>query len=281
MSANPCCLARRSHVPFRRSINIAILAFAAISPARAQQPDLKALAVQAAHAVEESKTESVVVLDFVGPDTYVSELGRSMADQFSASLAAAGGKFRVVSRTRLGQSIQSNRFAPEIVADPEMADWLAMSVGAEAAVSGKLEGGAGIIRLALDCLGGKGGKIMASFRASFPLSDNWESLSTKKIDPDAGVADADRANGPSCKKCSMPEFTSAAIEQKFNGKAMTLAVIGKDGLARDISVTKRLPYGLTVKAVQAVQRWTFNPEIGPDGHPIEVRTPIEVVFRTY
>lgn len=279
MSANLLCLARHSRGSFIRSLIVAILALAPNSLARAQQPDFNAVAAQAAHAVEKFKSDSVVVLDFVGPDTYVSELGRDLADQFSASLARAGGKFAVIDRAKMRQALESNRLAPEIATDQEIDAWLAQSVGAESAVFGRLSLDGTSLQLAIDCLRVRDGIVSGSFRAAYPLTDEWKALLANNVDPDFGVTAAGKSKMPSCKTCPAPQYTKAAIDARYNGTVVISVVIGKDGQARDFRVTKGLLYGLTVAAVQTVQNWTFDPAKGPDGEPGDMRVPIEITFR--
>lgn len=278
---------RHSRVSLLRILALFVLALAAIPSTRGQQMDFKALAAQAAHAVEESKAENVVVFDFVGPETYVSELGRSMADEFSASLASSSGKFKVIDRAKMRQAVESNRFAPEIVAEPQMAAWLVRSIGAKSAILGQLSLDGSALRLTLDCFRVKDGKISGGFRVTYPLADEWKTLLAKNVDPDSAVATVSKSKSPpdpltpTCKNCPKPEFTQAALDKRYQGTVVMLVVVGIDGRARDFRITKSLSYGMTVAAVQAVQKWTFNPSRGPNGEPIDVRVPIEVFFRLY
>jgi TonB family protein len=285
MRAISCSASQRARICVLRLGVLCVFALIAIPPSRAQQPDFKALAVQAARAVEDAKAESVVVFDFVGPDTYVSELGREMADQFSTSLANTGGKFRVIDRAKMRQAVESNRFAPEIVAEPEMATWLAKSVSANSAIFGKLSLDGSALKLTVDCFRVKDDDVSGSFRVTYPLTDVWKALIARNVDPDSGVASMDKdkplpqTQQPGCRDCPRPDFPKAARYEKYQGAVVMLVVIGKDGRARDFRVAKSLRYGLTLAAVQAVQKWAFSPAKGQDGEPIDLRFPIEVVFR--
>ncbi|MFZ3330555.1 MAG: hypothetical protein WA197_07995 [Candidatus Acidiferrales bacterium] len=51
-----------------------------------------------AQAVAKSKPKSVIVVDFAGPDEKTTELGRTLADRFSAALSKSSGKFSVADR---------------------------------------------------------------------------------------------------------------------------------------------------------------------------------------
>ena len=220
MNANFSCAPLLPRATIFRFVCIGGLALATISPARTQKPDFAYVATQMAHAVEDAKASNVVVFDFVGPDTkfsglgpeltgqvspsrtifkpevpgpaaFISELGRSLADEFSARIAAAGGKFQVVDRAKLKQAIESNRFAPEIVAEAEMAVWLADSVGAMSAIAARLALSGNSLQITFDCFRVKDGTITGSFRVSYPFTDEWKTLSEKNIDPDASVTSMD------------------------------------------------------------------------------------------
>ncbi len=59
-------------------------------------------------------------------------------------------------------------------------------------------------------------------------------------------------------------------------------VIGTDGRAHNITVTRSLGYGLDEQAIKAVQdEWTFKPANGPDGKPAAVHMMIEISFHLY
>ena len=75
-----------------------------------------------------------------------------------------------------------------------------------------------------------------------------------------------------------PEYTTEAHDAKLSGSVLLSVVIGTDGTAHDINVVKPLGMGLDEKAVEAVQKWHFEPGM-KDGEPVQVRAQIEVNFR--
>jgi TonB family protein len=75
-----------------------------------------------------------------------------------------------------------------------------------------------------------------------------------------------------------PSYTEAARIAKINGIVILGAVVGTDGLARDITVLKGLDPGLDSQAVQALKQWRFTPGT-LDGKPVAVRLAITVTFR--
>ena len=75
-----------------------------------------------------------------------------------------------------------------------------------------------------------------------------------------------------------PEYTTEAHDAKVAGTVVLSCVIGTDGKAHDINVVKHLGSGLDEKAVEAIQKWSFNPG-SKNGQLVKVRAQIEVNFR--
>jgi TonB family protein len=76
-----------------------------------------------------------------------------------------------------------------------------------------------------------------------------------------------------------PEYSEEARAAKINGTVLLQVVVGKDGIAHHINVLKGLDGGLDIKAVEAVQKWKFEPGT-LNGEPVDVRAQIEINFRT-
>jgi TonB family protein len=77
-----------------------------------------------------------------------------------------------------------------------------------------------------------------------------------------------------------PEYTDEARRKKINGTVVLSFVVGTDGLVRDISVEKKLGYGLDERAVETVKNWKFEPAM-KDGEPFEKRISVEMTFKVY
>src|SRR5277367_5275543 len=75
-----------------------------------------------------------------------------------------------------------------------------------------------------------------------------------------------------------PEYTKDAKAAKIEGTVLLSVVVGSDGVARDIQVTRSLDPGLDNKAMAAVQNWKFQPAV-KDGQSVSVKATIEVNFR--
>lgn len=77
-----------------------------------------------------------------------------------------------------------------------------------------------------------------------------------------------------------PAYSDKARKAKYQGVAVLSLIVGEDGSPRDIKVPKALGQGLDVKAVEAVQRWKFEPAM-KDGTPVAVAINVEVRFQLY
>jgi TonB family protein len=261
------------------------LAVTAVSGARAQEhPDVGTLASQIANYIEQISVKAIIVFDFTGPDTFVTPVGGKLADDLSDILTTSSSKFKVIDRFRAMQALDSNRFAPEITADQEVAAWIARNLGADVAIVGKLTREGSSIQLSVDCLLVKEGKILKSFQAIFPLTEKWKADLAINIDPDSSVSAVivtrkDPGNSfAQCSYCPPPEFPRAARILNSRGTVTLLIVVGTDGKARDLRVVKSPGNGLSVAAIQAVQKWRFKPARGTNGAPTETRIPLEMNF---
>jgi periplasmic protein TonB len=77
-----------------------------------------------------------------------------------------------------------------------------------------------------------------------------------------------------------PEYSEEARQAKYQGTVVLWVVIGPDGHARDIRISRALGMGLDQKAMEAVRKWRFEPAL-KDGHPVAVQVNVEVNFRLY
>ena len=74
-----------------------------------------------------------------------------------------------------------------------------------------------------------------------------------------------------------PEYSKQARKDKFQGQCVLGVIIGPDGRTYNIKVTRPLGEGLDEKAIEAVQKWRFEPA-RKDGKPVAVAITIQVEF---
>lgn len=87
---------------------------------------------------------------------------------------------------------------------------------------------------------------------------------------------------PICLYCPDPKYSDAAFKLKIQGVVVLDVIIGADGRAHNIHVSKGLGYGLDEEAIKAVRDiYRFKPSIGPDGQPAAVHMLFEIEFRLY
>lgn len=77
-----------------------------------------------------------------------------------------------------------------------------------------------------------------------------------------------------------PQYTEQARQAKYEGTCVLAMIVGPDGKPHDIRVQRGLGMGLDQKAIEAVQRWRFEPAT-KDGQPVAVQISVEVSFKLY
>ena len=85
---------------------------------------------------------------------------------------------------------------------------------------------------------------------------------------------------PRIKYQTEPEFSEEARKAKHQGTVVVRATVGQDGRIHDPHVVRSLGLGLDEKAIEAVNKWLFEPAI-KDGRKVAVYVDIEVNFRLY
>ena len=75
-----------------------------------------------------------------------------------------------------------------------------------------------------------------------------------------------------------PDYTSEARKAKVEGSVVLETVVGTDGLAHDIRISRPLGHGLDEEAITALKGWTFKPATS-DGKPVPAKINIEMEFR--
>jgi len=77
-----------------------------------------------------------------------------------------------------------------------------------------------------------------------------------------------------------PEYSEEARKAKFQGTCVVQLVVGPDGMPHDMRVVRTLGLGLDEKAIEAVQKWRFEPG-KKDGVPVATLVNVEVQFHLY
>jgi TonB family protein len=266
-----------------RFVLFVLLALITNPIARAQSSESQALAAGMSNALTRAKVRTVVVFDFMGSDGKLTEPGQNLADAFSRTLATSGGQFEVIDRTLVRALIEKNRVAPDVIRDPEIAWWLANQLNADAAIFGVLTPlYGGNLKIEVKSAKTKDGGTIGSMSVKFPLSDEMRIALSNSVSVDHMKDRLDPKSPkellPKCIYCPRPEYSGAAMAQKIEGRITLIVKITEDGIARDIEFVKSLQNGLTQRAIEAIQKWKFEPSHDPDGKPRAVWEVIEITF---
>jgi TonB family protein len=77
-----------------------------------------------------------------------------------------------------------------------------------------------------------------------------------------------------------PDYSDKGRKAKVEGTVTLRITVSKDGEPQDITVEKKLGYGLDEEAVKAVKKWKFQ-AASRDGVPLDQRIVVQVNFRLY
>jgi protein TonB len=84
-----------------------------------------------------------------------------------------------------------------------------------------------------------------------------------------------------CKICLDPLYSDEARKQKLQGTITMQVLVGTDGRAQEIKVTRGLGLGLDENAVNAVRTWQFTPAKDGARRPVASWITVETLFRLY
>jgi TonB family protein len=263
---------------------------------------LDSLASHAAQRIREANLEErepkVLVIDFFrsSPGSS-SRLGTLLADRFSESLTAYSAGLNILDRKILKNYLTTNWTTLEDLQSRDVCLRIGRQIGATGVILGTLYEENGQISLTVHLEGfgpvAKEADIfqVADQKARFPVTEEMHAMlfepgpnyarKSDEIPEEPGVCKSGLGAGaPRCTSCPSPGYSDAARAAKFQGTVVLSIVVTTEGNATSIYVLKGAPFGLTTKAVEAVQDWRFEPAL-KDGNPVPVRTQIETTFRFY
>jgi periplasmic protein TonB len=86
---------------------------------------------------------------------------------------------------------------------------------------------------------------------------------------------------PSCMYCPDPQYTDEARNSKVQGIVTLEVLVGADGHAMQVRVTRGIGMGLEERTLQTVRGWRFAPARDAAHRPVNAWVTIEVLFRLY
>jgi TonB family protein len=264
---------------------------------------LDSLASHTAQRIREANLEErkpkVLVIDFFRSSLgNSSRLGTLLADRFSKSLTAYSTGLSVLDRKILKDYLTTNWTTLEELQSRDVCLRMGRQMGATGVILGTIYEENGQISLTVHLEGfGPVAKEADIFevtdeRARFPETEEIRAMlyepgpnyarKADDIPEEPGVFKSGSlgAGMPRCTSCRPPDYSDAARAAKFQVTIILSIVVTTEGKATSIYVLKGAPFGLTTKAVEALQDWRFEPAL-KDGNPVPVRTQIETTFRLY
>jgi TonB family protein len=76
------------------------------------------------------------------------------------------------------------------------------------------------------------------------------------------------------------EFSDEAKREKYQGTCLISLIVDAHGMPQDVRMVKPLKYGLSEKAIEAVNKYRFRPAM-KNGEPVPVMVNVEVNFHLY
>ncbi|MGH9713441.1 MAG: energy transducer TonB [Candidatus Acidiferrales bacterium] len=224
------------------------------------------------------------MFDFLGPGDTLSQLGEDLADTFSRSLAKVAPDVNVIDRMQVRAVIEKNRVAPTVVRDSEISWWLAHELKAQSLIVGQLSpADGGKVHLVISVATVQSGKDFENFSVDIPITPEmkdhfaktvWSATRSRVPPPGTTIS-----KYPVCRRCPSPQFSEAAMTNHQEGVVVLVAQVGVDGTLRNIDFVNGVQYGLTQRAIVAVQSWKLDPAKDTKGRPIELAHRIEVHFQ--
>jgi TonB family protein len=279
-----------------------------------EQPSFDALASEVAASIKSSSKNllanpTVAVVDFGESYGTQSELGRALAVKFTESLQKQAQGFIVLNRDDLQRAIENHNLPQELLTNVRAIKCYLTDLDAIMSVfiEGDMEYAPdGVVLRVTGWQVKNRRQSIFGFTAIVPMTASMEELKSKPAPsppllftdanrvwlspehpplPDEHVVKMEREeNGytlPRCTKCPNPSFSDNAVYAKMQGTVLLRVQVLADGFPAKISLVRGLPCGLTDKAFEAIERWTFKPATGPDGTPVAADVPLAVTFQLY
>jgi TolB-like protein len=142
----------------------------------AQDREIRGITDKLAESLAQSGKKTVAVVDFTDLQGNVTELGRFLAEEISASLAESAKGIEVVDRTNLKVIIQENKLAATGIIDPATARKLGQVAGVDSLITGTLTPFGDSVHLSVKILDTATARIVGATRGDIPKTKAIEEL---------------------------------------------------------------------------------------------------------
>jgi TonB family protein len=261
----------------------ALIVVATCLATSAQQPPLDQLARRMADSLEQAKQKNVAVFGFVGPDE-TEALGQKIAGDFREALVRSAHKFRVEDLSHLLEILGKTSAWSASVDDADTAAWFLRDSDVDTAILGTVSSEDAGLHVRVRAIRERDAQQIVEFDTVVPLTDDLKQLIGRAAGREFANWPKGGKNGyssPICVSCPKPQYLGRPLGRRIEGTVLLEISVGEDGRARHIRIKKAAPYGMTEKAIAAVQTWRYKPATGPDGKVAAVRETVEMNFLFY
>ena len=201
------------------------------------ESEIDRLSTSMAEKISRSGKKTIAVVDFTDLQGNVTELGRFLAEEFSAALVNAGKGFVVVDRIHLKSILKEHKLSASGIIDPATARKLGKIAGVDAIVTGTITPFGERVRLSAKVLETDSAKVICASRGNIPKTDAIEELLGKGIETTATTTGRrlsarkrgkTKGSGP-IKRVESNNFTFELLRCKLSGGSMTCQVLITNG----------------------------------------------------
>lgn len=233
------------------------------------------------------KPWTIMVVGFPEHGQQEGDFGETLANNFAVALSEHSGVVKLLDRVCLRQSYASESITPVIYADINYQDWRSGRCGATHRIDGFTEIREDQVQLTVSLVDQANERQLFKADVSWPIEPRLKTLLVQPVffsesdvtAPKIFSTTVTKVRPPSCKYCSKgPEYTGPARKNHYSGSVDLRATVNAQGRVEDLFVVRAAAYGMTEKAIEAVQTWTFTPAMDDNGKPVATRVPIQVTF---
>jgi TonB family protein len=236
---------------------------------------------------EAPRKPRILVLDFRTWDDRWLPFGGWLAEKFSAAVAGDGTTYEVIGREKLTASLASLHLTEADEFDVKRANQIAEKLGADYFLSGRYRAQGSDLALTVDARATRVAGRMHSLvfvKSGILVSPDVSQhmgVTLDAIGPrwDDNVPGQNGVTLPKCVHCPPPPYSEQARKKKIIGSVLLRVQITVDGEVGDVELKKSLEPSLDQQAMNAVQRWKFDPAKDANGVPVEVHMSVQVTFR--
>jgi len=203
----------------------------------AYEKEIDRLSISMAERISAAGKKTIAVVDFTDLQGNVTELGRFLAEEFSAALVNAGKGFVVVDRIHLKNILKEHKLSASGIIDPTTARKLGKIAGVDTIITGTITPFGERVRLSAKVLETDSAKVICASRGNIPKTDAIEELLGKGIETTektTGRRLSTRERGKtkgsgSIRKVESNNFIFELLRCKLSGGSMTCHLLITNG----------------------------------------------------